>query len=49
MTWVGLFRTADVLNVPSLDDAEALVLGSVETLDLFDIRIVPVNHFPHFG
>jgi len=37
-----------MLNVPSHDDAEALVRKAVETLDLFDVRIVQVNQFPHF-
>ena len=37
-----------VLQAPSLSDAEVLVHKAVETQDLFDIRLVAVNQFPHF-
>ncbi len=48
------FKTGDepgffaVLSASNIDEAHALIDKAVEIHDLFDIQIVPVNHFPHF-
>lgn len=38
-----------MLTTASIEDAEKLVNGAVDSLGLFDIRITPINQFPHFG
>ena len=35
-----------VLNAPSVDEARKIVAGGTERLELFDLEVVPVNHFP---
>lgn len=37
-----------VINAPSVTDVKALIAPSVGSETLFDVEIVPVNHFPHF-
>ena len=38
-----------VLNAPSIDEARKIVAGGAERLELFDLEVVQVNHFPHFA
>ena len=38
-----------VLNAPSIDEARKIVVAGTERLELFDLEVVPVNHFPHFA
>ncbi len=38
-----------VLNAPSIEEAKAMVEAGVERLQVFDLEVVPVNQFPHFG
>jgi hypothetical protein len=42
---VGFYAT---LNAPTPEEAQALVQATTESQELFDIRVVAVNHFPHF-
>ena len=37
-----------VLNAPTLKEAQAMVAGGAERLEVFDLEITPVNQFPHF-
>ena len=37
-----------LLNASAMEDAKAMVERGAERLDVFDIDIVPVKHFPHF-
>jgi muconolactone delta-isomerase len=37
-----------LLNAPSFENAKSLVESSAPRLDLFDVDIFPVKHFPHF-
>ena len=38
-----------VLNAPSVEEAKAMVDSGAQRLEVFDLQIVPVNQFPHFG
>ena len=38
-----------VLNAASIDEARKIVAGGTERLELFDLEVVQVNHFPHFA
>ena len=38
-----------VLNAASIDEARKIVVAGTERLELFDLEVVPVNHFPHFA
>jgi hypothetical protein len=37
-----------VLNAATLKEAQAMVAGGAERLEVFDLEITPVNQFPHF-
>ena len=37
-----------VLNAPTFKEAQAMVDGGAERLEVFDLEITPVNQFPHF-
>jgi len=37
-----------VLNAPNLEQARAMAEAGTERLELFDLKVVPVNQFPHF-
>ena len=34
---------------PSVEEARKIVAGGTERLELFDLEVVPVNHFPRFA
>ncbi len=38
-----------ILNAPSLDDAKTMIDRAAPRLQNFDVDVVPVKHFPHFG
>ena len=38
-----------VLNAASIDEARKIVAAGTERLELFDLEVVQVNHFPHFA
>jgi hypothetical protein len=38
-----------VLSASSIEDAKATVERGAERLEVFDLDVVPVNQFPHFG
>jgi hypothetical protein len=37
-----------ILNASSIEQAHALVDGSSQKQEVFDLEIIPVNQFPHF-
>ena len=37
-----------ILNASSIEQAHALVDGSSQRQEVFDLEIIPVNQFPHF-
>jgi hypothetical protein len=38
-----------LLNAPSIADAKRMVDVGEERMEVFDVEIVPVKHFPDFG
>jgi len=38
-----------VVNAASIDEARKIVVAGTERLELFDLEVVQVNHFPHFA
>jgi hypothetical protein len=38
-----------VFNAPIIEEARAIVEAGIERLELFDLKAVPFNQFPHFA